>query len=89
MYTVSKEGGRKEFDKSTLPDYMQIPLVAPIDDHEEVVQVSSELPPDSYGPDDDDAHHMINWLEAMRGREESNAVVGHGFSHFIVFTAVR
>jgi hypothetical protein len=40
--------------------------------------------PNSLGPDDDDVTHLMNWLNAMRARQEPNANVDHGFSHAIV-----
>jgi hypothetical protein len=39
--------------------------------------------PSSYGPDDDDAVHMMNWLTAMRAPRDPNANVDHGFSHSV------
>jgi predicted dehydrogenase len=85
LFTVSSEGGRNEFSPSDSgPVYTQIPIVSPTNDHEEVVHVSGAPTPDSNGPDDDDADHLMNWLAAMRARKEPNATVDHGFSHAIV-----
>lgn len=38
---------------------------------------------ESLGPDDDDVDHLMNWLNAIRGRIEPNATVSHGFSHAV------
>ncbi len=85
MFTVSKEGGRDEFDPSASgPVYRSVPIVAPAKDGEELVQVAGAEAPNSLGPDDDDAHHLMNWLTAMQARKEPNATVDHGFSHSIV-----
>jgi hypothetical protein len=58
--------------------------VSPTNDHEEVVHLAGAPTPDSNGPNDDDADHLMNWLTAMRARKEPNATVDHGFSHAIV-----
>ncbi|MGC1784426.1 MAG: Gfo/Idh/MocA family oxidoreductase [Acidobacteriaceae bacterium] len=85
LFTVSKEGGRDEFDPSASgPVYRSVPIVAPAKDGEELVQVAGAEAPNSLGPDDDDAHHLMNWLTAMQARKEPNATVDHGFSHSIV-----
>ena len=83
LYTVTKEGGRKEFDEETEPDYTSIPIVASAAEQEEVLHVPGAPSPSSHGPDDDDVTHMMNWLTAMRARREPNATVDHGFSHSI------
>lgn len=86
FFTVSSEGGRNEYDPGEVgqPIYTQVPLVAPADDHEEVVRVSGAPAPNSVGPDDDDVSHLMNWLMAMQARKEPNATVDNGFSHAIV-----
>ena len=85
LFTVSREGGRHEFDPDESgPVYKQLPLIAPADDGEKIVQVPGAPAPDSLGPGDDDVTHLTNWLSAMRSRKESNATVNHGFSHAIV-----
>jgi predicted dehydrogenase len=85
LFVVTKEGGRQEFDLwESGPVYKTVPLVAPVQDKQEVVQVPGAPPPDSLGPDDDDAGHMVNWLQAMRTRTQPNATVDHGFSHSLV-----
>jgi predicted dehydrogenase len=84
LYTVTKEGGRNEFDEGSVPDYTKIPIVASAQEDEEVVHVPGAPSPSSWGPDDDDVHHIMNWLTAMQARNEPNATVDHGFSHAIV-----
>jgi predicted dehydrogenase len=83
LFVVTKEGGREEFDGHD-PLYKNVPLVAPFGDEEQVVRVPGEPPPDSDGPDDVYAPHLLNWLEAMRDRKQPNATVDHGFSHSVV-----
>lgn len=85
LFTVSKEGGRQEFDPDDSgPVYKSVPIVCPANDGETTVQVQGAPAPDSLGPDDDDVTHLMNWLNAMRARREPNANVDHGFSHAIV-----
>jgi predicted dehydrogenase len=85
LFTVSKEGGREEFDPDDSgPVYRNLPIVGPANDEETTVQVAGAPAPDSLGPDDDDVIHLMNWLNAMRARQEPNANVDHGFSHSIV-----
>jgi predicted dehydrogenase len=83
LYTITKEGGRDEFSEETEPDYRSIPIIAPLQEHEEVLHVPGAPSPSSQGPDDDDVVHMMNWLTAMRARKDPNATVDHGFSHSI------
>src|SRR5665213_3198322 len=82
FFAVSKEGGRDEFEGSI--DYTKLPIIAPTKDHEEVVQVPGAPPPSSTGPNDDDGHHVADWLTAMQARKQPGATVDHGFSHAIV-----
>ncbi len=85
LFTVTSEGGRKEYDPSdTGPVYYRAPLVGSSSDREEMVHVLGAPPPNSLGPGDDDVGHMLNWLYAMRDRKAPNATVDHGFSHSIV-----
>jgi predicted dehydrogenase len=85
LFTISKEGGRDEFDPySGGPVFTGVPIVAPPKDAEEVVTVPGAPPPNSLGPEDDDAYHVRNWLDAMRTRTQPNATVEHGFSHAVV-----
>ncbi|MGO8718461.1 MAG: Gfo/Idh/MocA family oxidoreductase [Acidobacteriaceae bacterium] len=85
LFTVSREGGRNEFDPDESgPVYTNVPLVAPADDHEEMVHVPGAPAPNSLGPGDDDVTHIMNWLKAMQARKEPNATVDNGFSHAIV-----
>jgi hypothetical protein len=84
LYMVTKEGGRKEIDPyATGPLYRDIPGMGPEQDHAEIVRVPASAPPDSVGPSDDDAPHLLNWLFAIRDRKPPNATVDHGFSHSI------
>ncbi len=82
LFAVSKEGGRDEVYGSV--DYTKLPIIAPVKDQQETVQVPGAPPPSSNGPDDDDAHHLMNWLTAMQARKEPNATVDNGFSHAVV-----
>ena len=84
LYTVTREGGRNEFDEESEPDYRTIPIASSAQEDEEVVHVPGAPSPSSHGPDDDDVQHMMNWLTAMQARKEPNATVDHGFSHAIV-----
>jgi predicted dehydrogenase len=86
LFTVSSEGGWKEFDPEdgAGPNYTQVPIVAPAKDGEQVVHVPSAAAPNSLGPSDDDVDHLVNWFTAMQARKEPNATVDHGFSHALV-----
>ena len=59
-------------------------LAGPVGDDEKIVQAPGNEPPDTEGPDDDSVVHLMNWLAAMRSREQPNANVDDGFSHSIV-----
>jgi predicted dehydrogenase len=82
LFTVSKEGGRDEWEGSV--EAKSVPIGSPAIDREEVVRVPGAEPPDSNGPGDDSLVHMMNWLKAMQTRTPPNANVDHGFSHSIV-----
>jgi predicted dehydrogenase len=82
LFTVSKEGGRDEWEGSA--ETKSVPLTSPAIDQEEVVRVPGAEPPDSNGPGDDSLIHIMNWLKAMQARTQPNANVDHGFSHSIV-----
>lgn len=82
LFTVSKEGGRDEYEESVYT--RTVPIVSPSVDKEEVVKVPGAPPGDSRGPGDDSVGHLMNWLNAMRSRSIPNANVDHGFSHSIV-----
>lgn len=82
LFTVSKEGGRDEYEESV--NAHGVPIVSPAIDQEEVVKVPGVPPGDSRGPGDDSVIHIMNWLNAMRSRATPNANVDHGFSHSIV-----
>ena len=84
LYSVTQEGGRKESDEDSQPDYTNIPIVAPASDHEELLRVPGAPAPSSHGPSDDSVDHIMNWIRAMRERREPNSTVDHGFSHAIV-----
>ena len=82
---ITKEGGRQEIDPpESGPVYTKVPIVGPAKDNEEVLSVPGAPAPNSLGPDDDDAGHLMNWLKAMQTRTQPNATVDHGFSHAIV-----
>ena len=82
LFTVSKEGGRDEWNGSPLSK--GVPIVSPAIDQEEIVKVAGAEPPNSDGPGDDSLVHIMNWLNAMRSRNQPNANVDHGFSASIV-----
>jgi hypothetical protein len=82
LFTVSKEGGRDEWEGSV--ETKSVPIASPVIDGEEVVRAPGAEPPDSNGPDDDSVIHIMNWLRAMQARTQPNANVDHGFSHSIV-----
>ena len=84
LYSISEEGGPRESDEGAQPEYTSLPIVAPANDHEEMLQIPGAPHPSSHGPDDDDSQHLLNWLHAMRDRRDPNANVDHGFSHSIV-----
>jgi predicted dehydrogenase len=85
LFVVTKEGGRKEFDPwGSGPIYTSVPEISPPRDDPEVVHVPGAPPANSLGPSDDDVTHLMNWLNAMRDRQQPNANVDHGFSHAIV-----
>lgn len=84
LYKVTEEGGRKESDEDHQPIYTSYPIVAPEDDHEELVRVPGAPAPSSRGPNDDYWPHAMNWLRSIRDRSQPNANVDHGFSHAIV-----
>jgi predicted dehydrogenase len=85
LFSVTREGGRQGSDPSASgPVYTRLPIIAPAASGEETVSVPGAPPPNSDGPDDDDADHLINWLRSMQSRTQPNATVDHGFSHSIV-----
>lgn len=87
LFVITDEGGRKEYDPGPAGVvYTKVPLETPPGYTAEVVHVPGAPPPNSHGPDDADAPHLINWLEAMRDRKEPVATVDNGFSHSIVCT---
>jgi predicted dehydrogenase len=82
LFTVSKEGGRDEFQGSVLSN--GVPIVSPAIDQEEIVQAAGAEPPNTEGPGDDSLVHIMNWFNAMRSRNQPNANVDHGFSASVV-----
>lgn len=82
LFTVSKEGGRDEFNGCPLST--GVPIVAPARDQEEIVHVEGAEPPTSDGPGDDSLVHIMNWLNSMRSRNQPDANVNHGFSAAVV-----
>jgi predicted dehydrogenase len=85
LFVITDEGGRKEYDPGPADVvYAKVPLETPPGYTAKVVHASGAPPPNSHGPDDADAPHLINWLEAMRDRKEPVATVDNGFSHSIV-----
>ena len=83
LFVVTNEGGRDEYNGPD-PVYRNVPLVAPFVDNEQVLRVPGAPAPDSVGPDDVDAPHLLNWIEAMRNRTQPVSTVDHGFSHAVV-----
>lgn len=85
LFLVTEEGGRQELAADDdYPVYTAPPGMGPPKDKAEILRVAGAPQPDSNGPDDDDARHLLNWLNAMRDRKQPNANVDHGFSHSIV-----
>ena len=79
LFTVTREGGRHEDGPVTYKGPWDM---GPAADRAEMVKVPG-VPASSDGPDDDDTHHLENWLQAMRDRKQPNATVDDGFSHSI------
>jgi predicted dehydrogenase len=86
LFVVTREGGEHEIDPESNagPRYKAPPGMGPLREGAEIVRAANAPAPDSSGPDDDDANHLMNWLNAMRDRKQPNANVDHGFSHAIV-----
>ena len=86
LFMVTKEGGPHQSDPEDplgKPKYLAPPGMGSESDSPEIVHVPGAPPPDSRGPDDDDAHHLEDWLQAMRDRKQPSATVDHGFSHAV------
>lgn len=91
-YLAWRKGGakaesREAFLNSLGPNpsyYTQVPAMGAPEEGAEIVQVPGAPTPNSLGPDDDDANHLLNWLHAMQDRKQPNANVDHGFSHALV-----
>ncbi len=82
LFTVTREGGRKEFDPYDIgPVYSKLPIVGPAaGDGEQTVHVPGAPVANSLGPDDDDIGHMVNWLQSVQSRKQPNATVDHGLA---------
>ena len=86
LFMVTKEGGPHQPDPEGWPhkpEYLAPPGMGPESDKPEIVRVPGAPPGDSHGPNDDDAHHLEDWLQAMRDRKQPSATIDHGFSHAI------
>jgi len=86
LFMLTREGGPHEPDPAgdiPQPHYFAPPAMGPPGDHGEIVRANGAPRADNIGPDDDDAHHLIDWLDAMRARKEPSATVDHGFSHSV------
>ncbi len=86
LFLLTKEGGRQEPDPAgdiARPRYLAPPAMGPAEDRGQIVQVPGAPTPDSIGPNDDDAHHVEDWLAAMRARREPSATVDNGFAHSV------
>ena len=86
LFLQTKEGGPHEPDPAgdiRKPRYLAPPGMGRVEDRAEIVKVPGAPPADNIGPDDDDAHHLCDWLDAMRSRKQPSATVDHGFSHSI------
>jgi predicted dehydrogenase len=86
LFLHTKEGGPHEPDPAGdihQPRYFAPPGIGVPKDKGEIIEVPGAPRPDSIGPDDDDAHHLEDWLNAMRSRKQPSATVDHGFSHSV------
>ena len=83
---ITNEGGRREVDPEggSGPRYKAPPGLGPAADQAQIIRLPNAPEPDSWGPNDDDVDHLMNWLNAMRDRKQPNATVDHGFSHSLV-----
>lgn len=81
LFVLSKEGGGQEQSE---PRCTEVSVMGPPQDEAEVVHVPGAPQPNTDGPSDDDAHHLMNWLRAMQERKQPNANVDNGFSHALV-----
>jgi predicted dehydrogenase len=86
LFLLTKEGGPHEPDPAgniAKPRYLAPPGMGLAEDRAEIVKAAGAPPADSIGPNDDDANHLRDWLDAMRSRKQPSATVDHGFSHSI------
>ncbi|HEX7362032.1 MAG TPA: Gfo/Idh/MocA family oxidoreductase [Bryobacteraceae bacterium] len=86
LFVVTKEGGRQAVKREGVagPRYTAPPGMGPAPDQARIIRVPNTREPNSDGPSDDDANHLMHWLNAMRDRQQPNATVDNGFSHAIV-----
>jgi len=82
LFDVSYEGGIDQMRGSEFE--MELPIVSLARDQDQIVQAPDAPPPNTRRPEDDDIHHRMGWLTAMRARIEPGATVHNGFSHAIV-----
>ena len=86
LFLATEEGGPHQPDPEGSPhqpEYQAPPGLGRKGDKPEIVRVEGAPPGDSHGPSDDDAHHLEDWLQAMRDRKQPGATIDHGFSHAI------
>jgi predicted dehydrogenase len=86
LFLLTKEGGPHEPDPAgdtQEPRFFAPPGMGLPVDKAEIVSAPGAPRADNIGPDDDDAHHLIDWLDAMRSRKQPSATVEHGFSHSV------
>jgi predicted dehydrogenase len=86
LFMITREGGPHQPDPAgdiPQPHYFAPPSMGLSSDHGEIVRVAGAPRADNIGPNDDDAHHLIDWLDAMRARKQPSATIDHGFSHSV------
>jgi predicted dehydrogenase len=86
LFMLTKEGGPHEPDPAgdtQEPRFFAPPGMGHPVDKAEIVSAPGAPRADNIGTDDDDAHHLIDWLDAMRSRKQPSAIVEHGFSHSV------
>ena len=86
LFLVTQEGGRQEPDPDgdiSRPRYFAPPGMGIAEDRPEILEVAGAPKPDSIGPEDDDTHHLLDWLSAMRARRQPGATVDNGFAHSV------
>ena len=86
LFMVTREGGPHQADPSDAPSdrrYYEPPGMGHANDRAELIELPGQPKGDSSGPNDDDAHHLLDWLDAMRARRQPSATVEHGFAHSV------